>query len=316
MAWHQTEFELAIRRHEEALVLARELGDRAAEAFALNNIAVQITCLGQNDEARLRYEACVAIAREIDSVPMTILGLHNLAQIHRRQHDSVTALRIMEEVLALARDHGLSWPVPSILAGMGLTLTDLGEFPRALALLHECLTLAAAKGNLGSVIDGVECVARLAAVTGQPEQAVRLFGAGAALRDEIDVPFQPTESSYFAPVMTELRASLGEESFATAWAKGRRLSPDEALAEARAIRLETVAKGSATIGRHAPAHSLTQRELEVLRLLAAGHTNREIGELLYISPTTAARHVANIYNKLGVDSRAEVTAYAHKQGLI
>ena len=65
----------------------------------------------------------------------------------------------------------------------------------------------------------------------------------------------------------------------------------------------------------ASSHGLTARELEVLRLLAAGHSNRELGEQLFISPTTAARHVANIYSKLGVGSRAEATAYAHQHGL-
>jgi DNA-binding CsgD family transcriptional regulator len=65
----------------------------------------------------------------------------------------------------------------------------------------------------------------------------------------------------------------------------------------------------------ASPHGLTTRELEVLRLLAAGHSNRELGDLLFISPATAARHVANIYAKLGVDSRAQATAYAHQHGL-
>ncbi|HEX5991284.1 MAG TPA: AAA family ATPase [Thermomicrobiales bacterium] len=65
----------------------------------------------------------------------------------------------------------------------------------------------------------------------------------------------------------------------------------------------------------ASSHGLTAREVEVLRLLAAGHSNRELGEMLFISPTTAARHVANIYSKLDVDSRAEATAYAHQHGL-
>ena len=66
----------------------------------------------------------------------------------------------------------------------------------------------------------------------------------------------------------------------------------------------------------ASSHGLTARELEVLRLLAAGHSNRELGEKLFISPTTAARHVANIYSKLGVDSRAAAIAYAYHHGLI
>jgi DNA-binding NarL/FixJ family response regulator len=53
----------------------------------------------------------------------------------------------------------------------------------------------------------------------------------------------------------------------------------------------------------------------VLRLLAAGKSNREIGDDLFISPATVARHVANIYTKLDVDSRATATAFALQHGL-
>jgi DNA-binding CsgD family transcriptional regulator len=66
----------------------------------------------------------------------------------------------------------------------------------------------------------------------------------------------------------------------------------------------------------ASPHGLTAREFDVLRLLATGQSNREVGETLFISPATAARHVANIYGKLGVASRAEAIAYAHQHGLI
>ena len=60
---------------------------------------------------------------------------------------------------------------------------------------------------------------------------------------------------------------------------------------------------------------LTERELEVLRLVAAGWTNRQIGEGLFISTKTASVHVSNILGKLGVDSRVEAAAIAHRLGL-
>jgi DNA-binding NarL/FixJ family response regulator len=60
---------------------------------------------------------------------------------------------------------------------------------------------------------------------------------------------------------------------------------------------------------------LTRRELEVLRLLATGRTDREIGDALSISHRTAMRHVANIFNKLGVGSRAAAAAMAVRMGL-
>ena len=171
MAWHQADFAQAIHHHEQALTLAREVGDREAEAFALNNLGVQIGELGDVDEARQRYEACIAIAREAGAPQLVVHALHNLAQIQRVQLDSIAAMQSMEEVLALAREHGMSWALPNILLGLGLTATDLGDFIRAIAFFHEGLSLAVAKGNLGNVIDGIESVARLAAVTGQAEQA-------------------------------------------------------------------------------------------------------------------------------------------------
>jgi DNA-binding CsgD family transcriptional regulator/tetratricopeptide (TPR) repeat protein len=61
---------------------------------------------------------------------------------------------------------------------------------------------------------------------------------------------------------------------------------------------------------------LTERELEVLRLIASGRSNREIGEALFISENTVIRHVSNIYAKAGVSNRVEATSYAHRHALI
>ena len=67
-------------------------------------------------------------------------------------------------------------------------------------------------------------------------------------------------------------------------------------------------------GGASPA-GLTGRELEVLRLLAAGHSNRVIATDLFLAEKTVARHLSNIYTKLGVDSRTAAAAYAHAHGL-
>ena len=61
--------------------------------------------------------------------------------------------------------------------------------------------------------------------------------------------------------------------------------------------------------------SLTRREVDVLRLLAAGRTNHEIAAALYLSVRTVERHVANIYGKIGAHGRASATAYAFAHGL-
>ena len=61
---------------------------------------------------------------------------------------------------------------------------------------------------------------------------------------------------------------------------------------------------------------LTTRELDVLRLIAAGHTNPEIGKALYMSPKTASVHVSRILTKLDVKTRTEAAGVAHRLGLL
>jgi DNA-binding NarL/FixJ family response regulator len=117
-------------------------------------------------------------------------------------------------------------------------------------------------------------------------------------------------------IVTTLRAALGEAAYGTALAAGRVATFDEALAEARLLAAATAEPARAPRGRTANAHGLTGRELEILALIVAGQSNREIGEQIFISSTTVARHVANIFSKLGVDSRAQAATFAHRHGLV
>jgi DNA-binding CsgD family transcriptional regulator/tetratricopeptide (TPR) repeat protein len=73
--------------------------------------------------------------------------------------------------------------------------------------------------------------------------------------------------------------------------------------------------GSAAVTADFESHGLTTRELEVLRRLCAGETNREIAANLILSVRTVDRHVSNMYAKLGVSSRAAAATYAHEHGL-
>ncbi|WP_308190440.1 ATP-binding protein [Pseudonocardia sp. TRM90224] len=82
-------------------------------------------------------------------------------------------------------------------------------------------------------------------------------------------------------------------------------------------RIATAARLSLTRSdEHGRRHDLTDRELEVLRLLAEGHTNRQIGAQLYISPKTVATHVSNILAKLSVVSRLQAANAAHRLQLL
>ena len=101
-----------------------------------------------------------------------------------------------------------------------------------------------------------------------------------------------------APLATRLAAHLLGEQIAL-------------LARRARIRLGAE-DGSAVLGGDGSGElGLTEREREVLRLVAAGRSNREIAGELFISPKTASVHVSNILGKLGVASRGEAAAKAH-----
>ena len=83
------------------------------------------------------------------------------------------------------------------------------------------------------------------------------------------------------------------------------------LARRARIRLDGEDGAGAVVGAGVGEFGLTERELEVLRLVAEGRSNREIAGELFISPKTASVHVSNILGKLGVASRGEAAARAH-----
>jgi DNA-binding NarL/FixJ family response regulator len=94
------------------------------------------------------------------------------------------------------------------------------------------------------------------------------------------------------------------------------MAPAVARAERLADRLAQAAEPPSS---HRAPDGLTAREVEVLRLVAAGKSNAEIADALVLSVRTAERHIANIYARLGVGgpaARAAATAYAHSRGLV
>ena len=116
-------------------------------------------------------------------------------------------------------------------------------------------------------------------------------------------------------------ARMATESETTRRAAELVLALEQALWAARCL-LDTLggaAPGEGAAANHPapcrPAIGLSPREMEVLRLLATGHSNRRIAQALFLSPRTVQRHVANVYLKIGAHCRAEAAAYAIRHGL-
>ena len=98
-------------------------------------------------------------------------------------------------------------------------------------------------------------------------------------------------------------------------AEFERLGAGPDVARARALSMEPPGRDEQRGGTARPG-GLTRREVEVLALVATGRTNRQIAADLVISDKTVARHVSNIFAKLGVSSRSAATAYAYEHDLV
>jgi ATP/maltotriose-dependent transcriptional regulator MalT len=159
----------------------------------------------------------------------------------------------------------------------------------------------------------LEGVAQLAAAEGEAAQALRLAGAAAALRAAIGAGETPPFRSYVERRLQRARRALGEKAGARAFEEGRALTPEEALSEARQA-LGNAAKE--TPARGIVVGLLSARELEVLRLVAEGLTDRQVAVKLHISPRTVGRHLESVYRKLCVSSRTAAVRSAGELGLL
>ncbi len=200
-----------------------------------------------------------------------------------------------------------------------------GNYAAARVYSEESLVLHREVGHKGEIAYGLEGLAHVVATQGQPAWAARLWGAAEALREAIGSPLPPIERADYEHWVATARAQLGEQVFAAAWAEGRTMTPEQALAaQEPAPLLEPVPTVSQPLpaGKPLPAarpaypDSLTEREVEVLRLVAQGLTDAQVAEQLVISPRTVNWHLTAIYSKLQVTSRSAATRYALEHHLV
>jgi predicted ATPase/DNA-binding CsgD family transcriptional regulator len=322
VAVEQGDYPAARSFYEESLRLRRGLGDQAGIASSLDALGNLANVLGDHAAAQALCEEGLALRRGLGDRFAIAYSLWNLALAARAQGDSSAARASIEESLALRRElgdrHGIAWSLHTL----GLVALDQGDQTTARACWDESLALSQ---ELGSVLGITNCLvglARLAGTRSQPARAARLLGAVEARREAIGYILPPSERAGHEAGVAAARATLGESAFATAWAAGRALSVEAAVAEALRADEEHVESSKAggpraTSGAAQTAlpAKLTMREVEVLRLIAAGHSNPEIAEALVISIHTVERHTVNLYAKIGARGRADAIAFAHRHGL-
>jgi DNA-binding CsgD family transcriptional regulator len=189
-----------------------------------------------------------------------------------------------------------------------------GDQVLASRLFTESMAVAADIGSQRNFLGAVAGLAGVALALGLPQRAVRVLSA-VETEGETSGVGRIAHAAHTARILAEVRTSLPEPAFATAWEEGRHLPFADAVAEARAIAASTVEPPQPLLG-DASSFGLTARELDVLRLLVEGHSDRQIGEALFIGARTVQTHVANLFAKLGVNARAEAAAVAVRRGLV
>jgi predicted ATPase/DNA-binding NarL/FixJ family response regulator len=319
IALHAGQPDEAIARGTEALALARAAGDRWNEGYALGTLAAVAAGRGNLREAEELTQAALTAMRAIEQHWGSARALLGLGDLARGRGDHDTARQHYREALAYLRPLSSRPDIARCLAGLGRIDIDQGDLAAARTSLTESARLSYVSGSRIGMARGLEALARLAGLEGRPDTGLRLAAAVAALREEAQLP--PVPGARMQRYL-DAAAELGPHAIGRLWADGAALTPAAALELAvsepgRPGPQLPPAGGPAAVPPRASPESLalTGREREVVDLIAAGKSNRDIGTELFISPATAARHVANILAKLGFTSRSQVAVWARSADL-
>jgi non-specific serine/threonine protein kinase len=307
----------AVALLSEGVALSRKLGDPWSTAFALTVQGNLAEDGGRYDEAAALFAEAHGLFAGTGDRANVAVTLYHLGVVAYGQGDLARAEARCEEALALGRQLDDSWNIANALAYLGLIRSDQGDVAGAATALGEALTLYLRIGITERVAEVLRRVAVLAGARGESVRALRLFAAAETLAERIGAAQALPERAAYERAITAARRDFAIDAFAAAWAAGRALSPEQAVAEARDVIVKALAPQSAPNAKAPPSSAgLSPRELDVLRLLVQGRTDREIAEALFIAPRTAQTHVANLFAKLGVNARAEAAAVAVRRGLV
>lgn len=262
-------------------------------------------------------------------------GLYEVGEIRRLRGDLAAA----EEAYRAARDCGRD-PQPGhalLRLAQGQTVAALASIQAALnseqagrlaraRLLHALVEIALASSDLrtaAEAADELEETADLYAspglragagrargtlllAEGRPAEALAVLRASAKSWQELGAPYEAARARV---LLAAAYAGVGDEDAAELERAAARVVFTRLGARPDLDRIEQSAPGALPGG-------LSQREAQVLRLVAAGNSNRTVAGELHLSEKTVARHLSNIFTKLAVTSRAAATAYAFEHHLV
>lgn len=323
LAWMAGAFDEAASLAEQAVALVRAGGAEADSVWALSVLGMAATSLGRYDEAAAHLDEALALYRKLGAGRGIAIVLTNRAVVA----EPAQAREFLNEALALCRrGDAQAHQLAIVLNELGRLACLAGDVVEAGQHFGESLRVCWSAFNLWSLPKALEGLACVGVLTAQPTLAVRLLAAAAEVREQTGGPVMVADRTYYEQIVAQSRQQLSPDGFATAWDAGRALPLEDVVTEALAVADAAASppgpltaatnREEGAEGANQAIAALSLREREVLRLIAAGQSNAEIARLLFISPRTASTHASHILAKLDLTTRAELIAFAHRQGLV
>ncbi len=243
IAHYQGDDATASIRLEESLVHFRELDEPSGLGTALHTFGIiaedrgdYATAKGHFLEARARFE-------EAGEVSNALLAVYHLGVIAYGEGDHSHAMKHLEDVERQARQMGDRFLLTASLDYLGQLASLRGDLAAGGASIAEALALDRAAADQEAIMRGLAGAAVLAMADGRAESTARLLAAAENQREHIGFgPFALPERTAYEQAREAARGQLGDHTYDDAWAAGRRLSLEEAMAEALALANEVAAK--------------------------------------------------------------------------
>jgi predicted ATPase/DNA-binding CsgD family transcriptional regulator len=213
-----------------ALDTARDLGDRLQMAWALALLGY--TMLGEPQKATPIVEEGLALFRELNHQPGIALALNIIGEIARFNHDDNLARRAYEECLMVSQQAGESLRIVFTYHNLAFIALHEDEAERARDLARQGLGFSRAVNNRMQLAESLAILAGALGGLGQPRQAARLLGASESALERLGALYEPSDKWEIDDIIAAVRAQLDEATFQAAWAEGRELRLEQAVAQA------------------------------------------------------------------------------------
>ncbi len=311
-AWFSGRIEEAEEWQQLAIEIWRELDLPVETARSLWFLAIVAAKRGELDRVQEIQREAELLTERIPNALWRIIptAMDALAALVRG--DGETADRYLQACADFHLEHNYPWPRAWTIALMAEAAIIRGDRAAAMKLQQESLALFEQCGDVYAMLDGMLVIARHITALGDAENAARLIGVIQRVHKAVGSRLT-WQSATIEDVYPDIVAVLGESKVQEI------LLQSSSMNLKQGVELALAATGASRRSRPAPptgGFNLSPRELEILRLLALGKSNQEIGDELFISPRTAGTHVANILGKMGVHSRAAAVSVALNGGLV